>query len=195
MNGNLVRGMKDSGCQTNFISVEMANRLGPKVIRDNVILTVKGINIPKSYETKLMEGTLDFNGISHVIRAMCLPSIDISLNLPNLSKVVDGFLSKGYKLADEILINCSDTISNIDIILGSKSGSCIPETEITFGETNQSMYSKTPHGVLLKGDMDMLVKDIQYLPYASVISNTFHAEINIDAPEHPIPEETMFFGI
>ena len=86
--------MKDSGCQTNFISVEMANRLGLKVISDNVILTVKGINIPKSYETKLMEGTLNFNGISHVIRAMCLPNIDISLNLPNLTKVVDGVLSK-----------------------------------------------------------------------------------------------------
>ena len=129
-----------------------------------------------------------------MIRAVYLSSINISSNLPNLTKVFDGLLSKRYKLANEMLINASDRISNIDIILGSKSRSCITETETTFGEINQSIYSKTPRGVLLKGDTDILMKEMQYLLYAPDISNTFHREINSAATEHPSPEQNVFFG-
>lgn len=54
------------------------------------------------------------------MKAFILPSIDISLSLPELSKIANAFRSKGYTLADDHLCT-KDKIDDIDIILGSES--------------------------------------------------------------------------
>ena len=46
-----------------------------------------------------------FGKTEYEISALCLPKIDISLDLPRLQNVVQGFIDKGYVLADEELIN------------------------------------------------------------------------------------------
>ena len=55
LKGQLVRGMKDSGCQSNFITEQLAHSLDLPVIKEKVKLTVNGINVSKQYETKVVE--------------------------------------------------------------------------------------------------------------------------------------------
>ena len=56
-------------------------------------------------------------------------------------------------------------IDKIDLILGTKSAFCIPENEIVFGKYKSSLFSITPLGVLLKGNVDQLISDQDYLPF------------------------------
>ena len=73
------------------------------------------------------------NGVVIVIQAVCIPHINIRLELPQLGKVVQGFTDKGYVLADSKL-TCKDSIiDNVELILGSKSCYCLPQSEHLFG--------------------------------------------------------------
>ena len=96
-----------------------------------------------------------------------MPSINICLKLPNLRTLVNGFREKGFCMADEMLLENEDEISEINLIIGSKSSFCIPEEEIVFGKENQSVYSKTNKGIILKGDISSLLEDLPYLSYSS----------------------------
>ncbi|XP_068226482.1 uncharacterized protein [Palaemon carinicauda] len=191
ISGSNVRFMKDSGCQSNFISEELASKLNLPVIRESIKLTVNGINVPRSYDTKIVEVEMKFDRDSRVIYALCLPNIDITLNLPKLNRVVNGFLSKGYKLADTRLLDGSEDISDIQLILGSKSSYCIPETEIVFGE--KSIYSRTPHGVVLKGATETILHDLPYLPYAPEVSSSSYISITNRTPDYLPSEEAKFY--
>lgn len=163
IDGVKVRFLKDGGCQSNFVLEKIASQLGLRVVKDNIMLTVKGINIPKQYHSKLVEAKISFGNEERIVRALCIPSIDISLHIPGLNVIVDDFVRKGYNLADEQLVNCNDKIDNIGFILGTKSGYCVPETEVIFGEEGLSLYSQTPLGVILKGDASQLVRDLSSL--------------------------------
>ena len=190
--GQLVRGMKDSGCQTNFVTQKLAESLNLPVIQEHIKLTVNGINVPKDYDTKIVELEMNLGESTKVINALCIPDININLKLPCLRKIVDGFLSKGYKMADRKLLHCEDEISDIQIILGSKSGYCVPETEITFGMQNKSLYSETPCGVMLKGDVKMLLIDLPYLSYAAHISGNACVSTTDETLSHPRAEKLKF---
>ena len=109
---------------------------------------------------------IEFGGNKQVVEALCLPSINISLNIPGLRTVIDGFLKKGHDLADEMLLEATDQISDINLILGSKASYCIPEKEINFGKENQSVFSETRQGIILKGDVSRMLNDIPYLPFS-----------------------------
>ena len=101
--GQLIRVMKDGGSQSNFISDKFASKLNLTVIDDNVELTIKGINTEKKYQTKSVEFEIKVGEIYSKIRALCLPSIDISLSLPKLPNIVEIFKSKGYVIADKFI--------------------------------------------------------------------------------------------
>ncbi|XP_068250638.1 uncharacterized protein [Palaemon carinicauda] len=189
--GSNVRCMKDSRCQSNFISEELASKLNLPVIRESIKLTVNGINVPRSYDTKIVEVEMKFDRDSRIIYALCLPNINITLNLPKLNRVVNGFLSKGYKLADTRLLDGSEDISDIQLILESKSSYCIPETEIVFGE--KSIYSRTPHGLVLKGATETILHDLPYLPYAPEVSSSSYISITNRTPDYLPSEEAKFY--
>ena len=111
----------------------------------------------------MVEANISFGNEERIVKALCIPSIDISLNIPNLNLIVDEFVRKGYHLADEQLVNGTDKIDNIGFILGTKSGYCVPETDLIFGKEGLSLYSQTPLGVILKGDAHQLMKDLSSL--------------------------------
>ena len=113
-------------------------------------------------KTKEVKVDICFGNTIETLYAYIIPSININLNLPNLSKVVKMFTSRGFKLADNKLINYIDNISNLNFILGSKSNYCIPEQDILFGKNNHSVYSQTPIGIMLKGDIPSLLQDLPY---------------------------------
>ena len=91
-----------------------------------------------------------------------MPSINVKLKLPKLGKVVSGFKERGYLLADESLSNNS---CDIQLILGTRSAYCLPQQEHLFGSTLESLYSETPAGVLLHGNVEQILKDLSFLPY------------------------------
>ena len=160
-----IRILKDGGCQNNLINDKLANDLNLVTIKDSVKLTVKGINSHKTFHTREVEVNLQLGDRNEKISALCIPEIDISLKLPNLNKVVSGFVNKGYNLADKFLLDDrSNEISNINFILGTKSSYVVPDHEILFGCTKQSLYSDTPIGVMLKGDINSLLRDLESLP-------------------------------
>ncbi|XP_068225059.1 uncharacterized protein [Palaemon carinicauda] len=173
--GTNLRVLKDTGCQANYIEENLAQDLNLKVVKNGVSLTINGINSSKSYKTKKVEIELPIGSNSYIVYAFCLPSIDVSLQLPGLNEVVSGFVSKGYKLADQGLLNSTDRIDNIKFILGSESLHCIPEKDIVFGKSNDSIYSDTCLGILLKGDINKLKSNLRFLkPCSSMKSNVQH---------------------
>ena len=165
VNNTLIRGLKDNGCQSNFVTDSLARKLNFKVLEENVPITINTINDTKSIVTKLVEAFFKFGESERKLKALCLPSININLNLKGLPIVTGAFVDKGFKLADEYLFDKLDYISNIEFILGTTSGYCIPETEILFGKDNCSLFSNTPVGVLLKGDITRLLQDLPFLPF------------------------------
>ena len=169
--------MKDGGSQSNFISDKFASKLNITVIDENVELAIKGINTEKKYQTKSVEFEIKVGEIYSKIRALCLPSIDISLSLPKLPNIVEIFKSKGYVIADKF-IGENEILSDIKIIIGSKSAHVIPETEITFGLNNESIYSNTHAGILLKGEVNSLLRDLHYLDSKSGFSGVSLTSVN-----------------
>ena len=110
----------------NFISRTLADKLNLKTVKDQTPVKVNGINSSQQYDTRIVEVKINVGNKSQIIQALCLPSINIKLLLPNLGKVVKGFRERGYILADEYLTENDTTIDGIDFILGTRSGFCLP---------------------------------------------------------------------
>ena len=189
-----VRGLKDGGCQSNFITDDLAKSLKLKVLNPNLNLTVNGINISQKYKTKLVELHARFADKLFTLQALCLPSINIALKLPSLANVVNNLKRKGYELADKRLNENSEAISDIGLILGTKSSFCLPENDVVFGCDETSVYARTPVGVMLKGDVNKLNRDVNTLPsiqsHGVVSTHTVPCDI---LPAHSEAESTSLF--
>ena len=97
--GEVVRVLRDSGSQLNFISNSLLSKSEHTVIENNFNLTINGFNGSKKYSCQLISMPIVFNnGKTHVIEFVALPAecIDINIKLPNLSKIVQSFLLKDY---------------------------------------------------------------------------------------------------
>jgi hypothetical protein len=90
--------------------------------------------------------------VKRTVQAICVPEIRTKLAIPKLAKIVDGFLSRGYKLADEDLSSSSDEISNIGFVLGTSDSDLLLEKQIVFGDLLPSVFSETIAGILLYGN-------------------------------------------
>ena len=126
-------------------------------------LRINGINVSENYLSRLVELKVQLGQDIKKLEAPCIPSTNINLKLPNLDKVVQVFQSKGYVLDDEFLTSNSTCINNINLILGTKSSYRIPDSEILFGKDGKSVYSQTPYGIILKGEVNTLVEDADCL--------------------------------
>lgn len=175
-NGLKFRALKDGGCQSNFVSMKLADSCNFKVLKDNVSLYLKGINMTKDYCTKLVEIPFCIGDKKYVLEAFVIPRIDIHLVLPGLGHLVHKLVDKGFMMCDDYLLEYTDRIDNLDFILGSKSGYCLPESEKVFGRKGKSLISRTAHGLLLKGNIHDFLTDLDYLPDCPDVINTLVAE-------------------
>ena len=181
VNDQIFRGLKDSGCQSNLISESLLCKTSYKILNSDIILKVNGINQAKSYKTCRVEVEIVLGNEVHVIDALCLPAgkIDINLNIPRLKFVVSEFRKKNYKFADTLLSEIeNDKISNVDLILGSKSGYIRPKSDVIFGPSKKALFSKTPAGIFLKGNIENLINEMSFLP-EYVSSQTKYAEVSV----------------
>ena len=175
--GQRMRGLKDSGCQSNLITERLAKDLNLQVIKDSVLLTVKGINVPKSYKSKLVQGDFLIGNKNFRLQAYCLTDFGIDLNLDHLTDIASIFIDKGYTLADPDLLD-SNKINDIQFMLGTESSYCLAENEIVFGANNRSVYSKTHAGILLKGNAERMFSDLNYLDSSNIDSDKDHVNVN-----------------
>ena len=161
-----IRALKDSGSQLNFIETDFAIQNQLKVIKSGVILTVKGINSSKQLVTDVVELKLEFGNGMQCIQAICIPQINTKLVLPGLNIIVTDFVRKGYDLADQCLMEDSETdiISNIKLILGTDSDHCMPLNTVLFGEPTPSIYLESPKGIMLSGNVERMLQNLSFLP-------------------------------
>ena len=133
-----------------------------KVLQKNIKLTVIGFNVPQAYISSLVEVPLILKGKSHLVHALVVPDIKVDLDLPQLSTVIAHFKDKGYNLADSFLDKYSNSVRNIDFVLGSDASYCLTGRDVCFG--NRSMYVDSHVGVLLLGKINHVLEDLSYLP-------------------------------
>ena len=159
--GNVIRGMRDTGCQPNFITNEAARRLGLKIVKTNHPLTVHGFNTVENIKTNVVE--LKFNEDEPPVVAICVPKVKINLKLPGLGQVVKSFISRGYEFANEFFTESSKDISNLDFLLGNNDGQVLPLSDVKFGTAPCSVYSATPLGVALSGSVKRYLRNVSSL--------------------------------
>ena len=160
-----LRALRDPGCQSNFITTEIADKLKLNVVNSNVTLNIIGFNGPQRYDTKIVSMEIMFDRI-RTIEAVCVPEIKIKLELPGIIKIAKHFLSCGHELADKFLVN-SEKVSDINFILGSKSAYCLKSTDVGFGLNETSIFCSTVVGTMLIGEVKTVMSNLPYLPSLS----------------------------
>ena len=168
-----VRGLKDSGCQSNFISRRLANKIKAKTIAD-VVLTINGINASKQYKSNLVRFGVKFGDKNLQMDALIIPKIPLDIKLRRLGEIVQRFNDHGFKLGDEFLCKKSNDIRDLDMILGTKGSYCLPLRDTVLGDN--SVYSESPIGVLLQGDINDLLRNVKFLP--RTVPERCHREVD-----------------
>lgn len=175
-----IRAMKDTGCQANFILAELAETYNLNVIEKNVPIMINGFNESRRQLTNVVEVPLKIAGKVNLVQALCVPEIKVKLSLPELPVICQKFISNGYKLADKALYSCPVEISDFGFILGSHDPQVLLEQQVAFGNGVMSVYSNTQAGVLLQGDTDSILDNIEYL-------NKLHTNISNDCSVPDLP--------
>ena len=182
VSNEVVRAMRDSGCQPSFVTERLAKMLNLKVIQSNFSLTVHGFNSSERYTTDIVE--LKVN--DSLIKAICIPSIKINLDLPGLSKVVEEFSKKGYEFADKYLLSGDNKIADLDMILGNNDSQLLPQQEVKFGKDPSSVYSSTPYGIMLMGSIDRYLVNLSNLPDLTVVDSASSVNSELDLSDNAI---------
>ena len=159
-----IRCLVDCGSQTTFVTEALVKANNLKVLKKNVNLTVNGFNSSKQYITKLVEVNVEVGDMKYKVEALCVPSIDINLKLPQLSRITKTFIEKGYVLADMRLLDNQEVIDNIDLIVGTNNMYCIMSSMVGFGQPIPSIYSQCDLGVMLMGNVQNMISNLKYLP-------------------------------
>ena len=159
--------MQDGGCQSNFILESRAKEDKLPIVESNVKLKVSGFNTTKLYYTNVYRVEIKIGGNLHEVEAMGIPLIRTRVDLPGVPEIARAFTDKGYTLADEILLDNRNDVGNIEFILGTNYAYCLLESLVKFGGGDNrmpSVYSNTPAGVMLLGNIDDMKSNLKYLP-------------------------------
>ena len=161
-NGSVVRALRDSGSQNNFVPENFLTENNHVVLESGIELTVNGINDRKTYQSKLVQMKVKIGDNEFLLEFLTLPQIDIVLDLPGLSEIVKDFSGKGYQLADKDLKFCGNRISDINLILGTDAGHCFTDRTVHFGKS--STFIETEFGIVLVGNISKMLNDLKLLP-------------------------------
>ena len=179
--GRIIRAMKDSGCQANFVEAREAEASGFEILKDNFLITVNGFNDSKKYVSKLVNSKCKLGGDVIEFPAVCIPQINLSLKLPKLGKAYSACISNGYSLADKLLNRNSTENANVKLILGTESSHIIP-ISTTVLENPPTCILRTPYDIMLEGNLDSLLCNLEQdelvkeNPSAHCMKTTMEAE-------------------
>ena len=173
VNGMCMRILKDTGCQSTFVSEKFAQVNKCKILNNNVDLLINGFNGSKNYKSKLVEINCCLGDEVVTFEALTVSSINIKLNVPGLKKLTNLLLNKNFKLADSNFNNLTDDIvSNIDLVLGTCSIPKLDFKVIKFGQVKPSMMYETNFGNILVGNIQELTENIKTLK-----TNAFYSKV------------------
>ena len=175
-----IRCLKDGGSQMNFILERVAARHNFKVIEENVKITVRGFNSSKVYNSKIVEVKLGLSERLETVQAVCIPAINIRLELPGLSRLVKNIKSQGHKLADIFFNYDLDYIAGIEFVLGSGSAHILIDQQIGFGPRKDAIVAKTDIGLMLHGNVNNLYANLNYLPKPSMQNSHGDQTVNVE---------------
>ena len=161
----LFRGVKDGGSQSTFISSRLAQLYNFTVLHSQVDLTVNGFNGNKCYKTRIVEVPLRIGDKNFTVMASVIPHINIQLELPLLGQVVNTMQSAGFEMADKLLNSQSNKLDTIDFLLGTDASHCLPIKEIKFGNLSPSIYLESHAGILLSGNLDLMLQNFKGLNF------------------------------
>lgn len=165
INGKSFRGLKDGGCQQNFLSVRVVKEAGLKV-GQKVELTVSGFNSAKTYKTYEVQVPFEFGGNVYELDMIVLPEVSTRFSADGISSVAAGFESKGYLLADPALKYDRNSVNNLDMVLGISATHVFMEKVRTYGENNEHYFLETVGGVMPIGHSLSAYSSLKYLPHA-----------------------------
>ena len=158
-----VRVLKDSGCQINLISANLLKSIPHQIIQSNLEIDLQGIPGSKKFLSDLLQFPIKVGNMTYQLEAYSIANLTFKLCNPYLYNVASQFKQRGYVLADPNLTKSPDKIQPVQIILGVNNSYILPEREIVFGHENNSVYSLTPVGIVLKGDINLLLKNVACL--------------------------------
>ena len=148
------RAWKDECSQDTLIEQSLADELGLTKIKD-LNFTIRGVNAERTFRTSCVRVPVWIKDKKVSITATCVPSIDITLNLPNIDPIINSFKSKGYELADSQLGSDSSALT-ARLLLGSDNAGLLSIQSQSFGGGNDrlgSVFLQTPLGVMLQGSV------------------------------------------
>ena len=163
VNGVNARGLKDSGCQKNFLSSALfkaANLTAGKQIE----LTINGFNSSKKYRTYETKVPLKFGGVTHVLDMIVLPDVATRFAADGIGCLAAGFEEKGYLLADPAFVNDRNVVEDLDLVLGIEATFVFMEKVISYGEHGQCHYLETRGGVMPIGHSLTGYANLKFLP-------------------------------
>ena len=155
-----VRVLKDSGCQINLISVDLLGSIPHQIIQSNLEINIQGIPGSKTFLSDLIQFPIKVGSLTYQLEAHSIPNLNFKMYNPYLFTVASQFKQRGHVLADPNLLKSPDNMQHVQIILGVKDSYILPEREVVFGHDRNSVYSVTPVGVVLKGDINLISKNV-----------------------------------
>ena len=124
---------------------------------------MQGIPGSKKFLSDLVQFPIKVGNMTYQLEAYSIANLTFKLCNPYLYNVASQFKQRGYVLADPNLTKSPDKIQPVQIILGVNNSYILPEREIVFGHENNSVYSLTSVGIVLKGDINLLLKNVACL--------------------------------
>ena len=158
--GKDIRIMKDTGSQSNFIDADFAKNCNLKVVRRNFELTINGFNAAKRCVTNVVKVPLNISNNIYHVNAICVPNLSIKLELPEIGRVVHLLNILKYDVADTKLNSKSESISDIQFILGSEYSYVLPVCTKIVKPYGKSSLLETSHGVMVEGNLSQLCEDL-----------------------------------
>ena len=163
MGGIPIRILKDSGCQINLISADLLPRIPHQVLESGVQLNIQGIPGSKVFSANLVKLNLNLGKQEYIIEAYSISTLSFLLYNPKVFGIAKQFEQQGYKLADPNLVKSIDLVQPVRFILGVRDSYILPEREVVFGHNHNSIYSVISAGIILKGDVGLLKKNVSSL--------------------------------
>ena len=165
INGISCRGLRDMGCQKNFISVGLMKKAG-LTPGQKIELTVSGFNSAKTYRTYEVQVPFEFGGQIFDLEMIVLPEVSTKFSADGVSSVAVGFESRGYVLADPDLKYDRNLVGNLDLVLGISATQVFKEKVCMFGENDENYFLETSGGVMPIGHSLTAYSNLKYLPHA-----------------------------
>ena len=156
------RGFYDTCSQSTLIETDLAKALKLKVVERDINLTIKGINSECKVATEKVEFRILVGKKSYLIKALCVPRINIKLQLHDVHKLASEFESKKYVLADKFL---KDRFLGARFLLGSDYASILPTRTCLFGseEKGKACFLQSPLGIMFLGSLSNLLQSVEHL--------------------------------